>query len=277
MDASASKRWRRLVEGRRAEMERLCPGRGDVGAAYWNRRARRYAATVGAAPRDPFVARVRRDAGRRSSVLDVGAGAGRFALALAPRVGDVVAVDASAAMLGLLRRRARQLGLHNVRAVEGRWEDVDVPPVDVAICAFVLPLVAEVAPFLAKLDGAARRRVFVHLGAATADAFVDPFWRYFHGEPRRPGPTYLDAVAVLAELGIGADVEVVEVPVTSRFAGLPAAVRDYREQLLLPDTPSIRQELRGLLAPWLVADGGGLRPPLRTTPAAIVSWHPAPR
>lgn len=271
----ASTRWRRLVEGRLAEMERLAPGRGEVGASYWDQRARRYAAAVTVARRDPFVGRVARHAGRRSSVLDVGAGSGRFALALAPRVGEVVAVDPSRGMLGVLRQQARHRGVGNVRTVEGRWEDVDVPPADVAICAFVLPLVADVAPFLAKLDGAARRRVLVHVGAATADGFVDPFWRHFHGAPRQPGPTYLDAVAVLAELGIRADVEVAEVSVASRFPTLAAAARSYADQLLLPDTPAVRRELRELLRPWLVAGRDGLRPPLRTTPAAIVSWRPS--
>jgi SAM-dependent methyltransferase len=259
-------------------MERLSPDGGAVGAQFWDARARRFAArTAGTATGDPLLSRLRRVTRSRSTLLDIGAGPGRFALALAPRVAEVVAVDASPVMLSVLRRHARRAGLANVTTVIGRWEDVDVAPADVVLCSYVLPLVQDVAVFLAKLDAASRGHAFVYLSAMSTDAVFDPFWRHFHGSPRRPGPTYLDALAVLGELGITADIEVVELPVRSRFTSLASAARDYRENLCLPDTPAIRRELRGLLGAWLVADGGGaLRAPLRTTPAAILHWQPAP-
>lgn len=271
----ASTRWSALVTARLAEMEELRPGDGAAAAGYWNTRARRFPGYVpGRAERDPLFRRIRRASGRRTTVLDVGAGPGRFSLALAPHVHEVVAVDASPAMVKLLRRRARDLGRSNIRTVTGRWEEVEVEPADVGVCSFVLPLVADAASFLRKLDAACRRRAFVYLNAASADHLFDPLWRHFHQTPRRPGPTYLDAVAVLAELGIKAEVEVVELATRSRYATLNAAVKAYRDQLCLPDEAPVRRELRGLLSSWLVLDRGELRPPVRTTPAAIVSWTP---
>ncbi len=229
---------------------------------------------AGRAERDPLFTRMRRASGRRTTVLDVGAGPGRFSLALAPHVAGVVAVDASPAMVRLLTKRARELGRSNIRTVTGRWEEVEVEPADVVVCSYVLPLVADAASFLRKLDEACRRRAFVYLNAASADHLFDPLWRHFHGSPRRPAPTYLDAVAVLAELGIRAEVEVVELPTRGRYATLDAAVKAYRDQLCLPDEAPVRRELRGLLSSFLVLDGGELRAPVRTTPAAIVSWTP---
>jgi SAM-dependent methyltransferase len=272
----ASTRWSRLVAARLAEMEELCPGSGVIGARYWNgARARRFPGYVaGRAERDPLFTRMRRASGRRTTVLDVGAGPGRFSLALAPHVARVVAVDASPAMVRLLTRRARELGRSNIRTVTGRWEEVEVEPADVVVCSYVLPLIADAASFLRKLDGACRRRAFVYLNAASPDHLFDPLWRHFHGSPRRPAPTYLDAVAVLSELGIRAEVEVVELPTRGRYATLDAAVKAYRDQLCLPDEAPVRRELRGLLSSFLVLDGGELRAPVRTTPAAIVSWTP---
>ncbi|CAN5860583.1 hypothetical protein BH23ACT1_BH23ACT1_06590 [soil metagenome] len=259
-------------------MDRLIPGGGSVGADYWNSRARRFAArTAGTAPGDPLLARVRRVAGARTTMLDVGAGPGRFSLALAPRVAHVVAVDPSSTMGSLLRSAARRAGSANVTTVTGRWEDVEVERADVAICSYVLPLVEDAAGFLAKLDATCHNHAFVYLSALSADAFADPFWRHFHGKPRQPGPTYLDAVDVLAELGVKAEVEVVEVRVRTRHQSLAAAARSYRESLLLTDTAEVRRELRGLLSGWLIADGDTWRPPLRTTPAAILHWSPTPR
>jgi len=230
--------------------------------------------TVSHATTDPLYGRLRRATGRRSTVLDVGAGPGRFALALAPHVAAVTAVDPSGAMLDICRRRARRGGLANVACVQGRWEEVDVEGADVAFSSYVLPLIANAPRFLAKLDAAAGERAFLYLGAFSLDAVLDPLWRHFHGRPRRPGPTYLDAVDVLKELGLRPEVEVVEVPSRTRFRTVAEAARDYREQLLVPDTPEARRELRELLASWLVPRDGALGPPLKTTPAAIISWRP---
>jgi len=260
-----------------AEMERLSPGQGAFGADHWNARGRatRYAEAAANVTGDPLLARLRRATGSTTTLLDVGAGTGRYALALAPKVAQVVAVDASRAMLGVLRRTARQQGLINIRCVESPWEDVGLAAVasaDVAVCSYVLPLVAEAKPFLAKIDAACRQRAFVSMNAMSADAVVDPFWRHFHGAPRRPGPTYLDAAAILSDLGLSPEVEVVEVRTRVRHADLRAAVRAYCEMLVLPDTPAVRAELRSLLSGWLVEEAGSLRSPVKTVPTAIVSW-----
>ena len=55
--------------------------------------------------------------GRTATLVDLGAGTGRFAMAAAPHVGRVVAVDVSPAMLALLRERAAEAGLPNVECV----------------------------------------------------------------------------------------------------------------------------------------------------------------
>ena len=141
-----------------------------------------------------------------------------------------------------------------------------------AFSSYVLPLVKDAPRFLAKLAAAARRRAFLYLGAFTADAVFDPLWRHFHGAPRKPGPTYLDAVAVLRELGLDPQVEVVEVPSQTSFATVAEAVEEYRDYLVVPNTRAARRELQDLLESWLVRRDGAFRPPLRTLPAAIISW-----
>ena len=233
------------------------------------------ASRIGPVPaRDPVVGRLRRLAGGRATVLDVGAGTGRFALGLAPHAGGVTAVDASAGMLRQLRRRARSLGVENIRCVRGRWEEVDVPAADLAFAAYVLPLVEDAVTFLERLDAAARHRAAVVLSAVSPDAVWDVLWRHFHGEPRRPGPTWLDAVAVLRELGIEPRVEMAEPSYRARYATMREAVDDARRLLALADDADVRGELRRVLGAWLVRRDGGFSPPVRTLPAAVVSWQP---
>ena len=70
--------------------------------------------------------------GGASTVVDLGAGTGRLALAAAPHVARVVAVDVSPAMLALLRERAARAGLANVDCVQAGFLSYTHagPPVD---------------------------------------------------------------------------------------------------------------------------------------------------
>lgn len=247
-----------------------------MSGSFWDGRAERYAqhARLADARTDPFLRRLRRVTDDSSTVIDVGAGTGRHALALAAGVGHVTAVDPSAAMLEVLRRQAQQLEVTNLSTIEASWADADVAAADVAFSSFVATLVPDAAAFFAKLDAVARRRVVLYLGAYAADAVLDPLWRHFHDVPRAPGPTYLDALAVLRELGIEPSVRVVEIPNTRRFATIDEAVEHYREWMFLADTPDVRRELEGLLRAWLFGRAGALRSPLRSVPAAILEWAP---
>lgn len=275
-DGLAAERWRRLVTDRRAEVERLAPGRGSVSGSFWDRRAEKYAANVSAAAIEasPFLRRLRRVTPATGSAIDAGAGTGRFALPLAAGVRHVTAVDPSDGMLGVLRRRADEDGVTNLTTIEATWEDADVEPADVAFSSFVLTLVPEAAPFVEKLEAVARQRVLLYLGAFSGDAALDPLWRHFHGASRAPGASYMDALAVLRELGIEAEVTVVETVDRRRFATIDAAVDHYREWLLLADTPEVRAELAALLPTWLLGRRGAFRSPVRSSPAAIIAWRP---
>ena len=55
--------------------------------------------------------------GPASSVVDLGAGSGQFALAAARRFGHVTAVDVSPAMVAVLRERSAAAGLANLECV----------------------------------------------------------------------------------------------------------------------------------------------------------------
>mgnify|MGYP000125132571 CR=1 FL=1 len=58
-------------------------------------------------------------------MLDIGAGPGTFALPLACRVREVVALEPAAGMTAILSRRIRRRGLSNLRVVERSWQDIE--------------------------------------------------------------------------------------------------------------------------------------------------------
>lgn len=155
---------------------------------YEGQRAQAFAQLTGIADKtDPFFRHVLHAVTLSSIVLDVGAGSGRYALALAPLVKDVVAVDPSEDLLAILGRQAKGLGLTNVRSVLGRWEDVEPVEADVSVCYGVMGHVEDADPFFRKLDACTLGQVFVGI-AAPIDIIRAPLWRHFHDEPPRPFP-----------------------------------------------------------------------------------------
>jgi SAM-dependent methyltransferase len=125
--------------------------------------------------------------------LDVGAGAGRFALPVARRVREVVALDPSERMLAALREIAAEHGVDNVRTILARWPLTDVPPTDrphadVVRIAHVGYDVEAIGPFVAALEAAATRRCLAVLMERQPASTIDPFWPLVHGEPRVPLP-----------------------------------------------------------------------------------------
>ena len=107
-------------------------------------------------------------------------------------VREVVALDPSASMLGALREGAREFGVTNVRAVEGRWPDASakVGTGEVALIAHVGYDIEAIDPFLDAMEAAVRRLcVAVMMERAPASA-AEPFWEAVHGEPRRRCPAW---------------------------------------------------------------------------------------
>ena len=89
--------------------------------------------------------------------LDIGAGGGRYALPLALLVREVIGLDPSAGMLGVLRQGMSDHGISNVRIVEARWPSADPIRADVAMIAHVGYDIEEIGPFLDAMEAAAER------------------------------------------------------------------------------------------------------------------------
>jgi SAM-dependent methyltransferase len=133
--------------------------------------------------------------------LDIGAGAGRYALPLAIDVAEVIAVEPSASMRNALRTGKEEHGLANLRIVAGAWPavlaELGTPPVaDVALMAHVGYDIEEIGPFVDAMDRAASRLCVAMLTDQSPASVADPFWPIVHGMDRVPLP----ALPELAEL-----------------------------------------------------------------------------
>ena len=131
--------------------------------AFWQKNATGYAARVQDDPTSytqtlaALQALVRPD----DSLLDVGAGTGRFALPLAKSVEQVTALDLSPDMLAILNDSAETQGISNIQSIRGNWEDTPVEPHDVVLAAWSLYRQQDILASLQKLVNATHRTLII--------------------------------------------------------------------------------------------------------------------
>lgn len=208
------------------------------------------------------------------SVLDVGAGGGRFALPLAERVGHLTAVEPSEGMRAVLTEALAERGFQ-ATIVAARWPEAqaDLPPADVVVCANVAYDVANLAPFVGALDRAARRWVAIYMTLTHPVGHIGALWREFRGWEVPQGPTYLDAAAVVFSLGIPTNITLLPVEPTLYFADWDAAVAGYRARLGLQPDAQRDQALRAALATFIKPQDGRLVAQPHQRQAAVLWWE----
>ena len=211
--------------------------------------------------------------------LDIGAGAGRFALPLALNVREVVAVDPSPAMLRGLRDGMAEHGILNVRTVEGRWPLGDPTLAaelrcEVALIAHVGYDIEAIGAFLDAMEASSGRLCVAVLGEHVPSRPAGRFWPPVHGEERIELPALPEFVEVLRERGREPSVTLVpQVPRTYRSRD--DLLRWIRNQLFLHAGSERDRRAEACLDAWLVDGGHGVvldhQVPITL---GIVAWAP---
>jgi SAM-dependent methyltransferase len=142
------------------------------------------------------------------TVLDVGCGGGRAAMALVPPAGELLGVDEQTVMLERFAEAAEQRHVAHGEFLGG-WPSIagEVPPADVVVCHHVVYNVADLVPFALALDSHARARVVLELPQRHPLASMAPYWKKFWDLDRPDGPTSQDCLAVVREAGCEAHLE----------------------------------------------------------------------
>ena len=213
--------------------------------------------------------------------LDVGAGAGRFALPLARALdesgGDVIALDVSPSMLEALREIAEDNAIENVQTVEARWPDDPAArglEADVALIAHVGYDVKEIGPFLDALEAASRRSCVAVLMERVPASAADPFWPPVHGEARVPLPALHDAVELLEARGRRPSVTRVAIE-PRRFESRDALAGFARRQLWIDPTGPKEARFQAALDELTEQDKDGWTIRGRSaSDVGIVTWRP---
>jgi CTP:molybdopterin cytidylyltransferase MocA/SAM-dependent methyltransferase len=209
--------------------------------------------------------------------LDVGAGAGRYALPLARHVRAVVALDPSPGMLEALREIADQQGITNVRPILDRWPRPDEQPsdetaADAGLIAHVGYDIEPIGRFLDAFEGAVRRECVAILNDQTPAAAASAFWPAIHGEERAELPALPEFLGLLRARGsVPAVVEVERRP--RDYPSRDDLRRWVRQQLFVAEGSPRDRRLSELVDQATVETGQGFH--LVHQPAGVVgvvSW-----
>lgn len=149
--------------------------------------------------------------GSTARVLEIGPGSGAFTLPLASNVEEIVAFEPSSAMQQILAQNLTKAGIANVRLVPSRFEDelIEVDrSFDLALASHSLYNMKSINAVIQRLVRLARY-VFILMGSGEQRKRYRRLHRRFTGKDRLSSPHFQHFYAVLLEMGIYADVEIV--------------------------------------------------------------------
>jgi SAM-dependent methyltransferase len=207
------------------------------------------------------------------TLLDIGAGGGRFALPLALATRAVIAMDPSEGMLRVLREGLAEHGIDNVRVVAGRWPgDADGLEADVALMSHIGYDVEDIGPFLQAMEAAARRLCIAVLLERPPPTEADRLWPLVHGVERAALPSLPEFLSVLLARGRLFEVQLLErQPQTYEQPDQPLAW--LRQQLWVRPDGTKDVELQRALQARLDQRDGRYALSWDAVRVGIVTWH----
>ena len=213
--------------------------------------------------------------GKDADVLDVGGGAGRYALPLATRARRVTVVEPSEDSTELLRERVAEAGLTNITVINESWEDAEAPMADIVLCSMVLHHVADAVPFVAKMQRHARDRVVLVEMMETPGAAEIPFYERVHGSAPAPLPGLPMVLGLLWAMDVFPDVTMLSAEAAALDADRDSALEHLRRRLAVEEGTEADERLRAAADELLEETPAGMIvrgvAPRRQ---AIVAWRP---
>jgi 2-polyprenyl-3-methyl-5-hydroxy-6-metoxy-1,4-benzoquinol methylase len=222
---------------------------------------------------DPVLNRLLRAVSPATTVLDVGGGAGRYALPLALAGKEVIVVEPDPGMVRTLREQMARHRIENITIIEEKWQDARVQPADVVLCAHVIYDVVTIEAFVHWLTAHAREQVLLVANMPWRMQVLSAFWPLVHGEERITLPSVPELLPLLWELDVFPNLEMLGVhspePFLDRDQAL-ALLRRMTYVVPLSEQDARLQSALGVLAE-AVPGGIALRgaAPVRE---ALVSW-----
>jgi len=242
---------------------------------FWNRRSEWYNKAVkGRVERTQGII-AKLDLDPECMVLDIGSGPGTFTIPIAKIVKHATAIDISKGMLTCLRENAEKEGVRNIACINKKWEDVelgnDIEEHDIVIASYSLFAMLDIKEALLKMDRVARKTVYLLTSAGEQTSNYNKLWPKLYGEEYVPGPDYIYIVNVLYQIGICANVEILEYEYKQHFSSLDEAV-EYWMNNFDEVPPGAEEIIREYIAELLIEEEDAFWSKQKTK-TALIWWH----
>ncbi|HAL46828.1 MAG: class I SAM-dependent methyltransferase [SAR202 cluster bacterium] len=174
------KLWRELVERFSAE-----PAQGDNElVARWSKRVRSAGFTDEQRRRDrddPLMRFVLSKIQPADTVLDVGAGIGRWSIPMAMKARSVTAIDALPGMLDILRENARDEGVDNIETVLGDWSGAEPETHDHVLASHSAYTSPDIVGYARWIAARSRKACYMALRVPQHDGVIGELSDRIHG------------------------------------------------------------------------------------------------
>jgi 2-polyprenyl-3-methyl-5-hydroxy-6-metoxy-1,4-benzoquinol methylase len=222
---------------------------------------------------DPVLNRLLRAVSPATTVLDVGGGAGRYALPLALACNEVIVVEPDPGMVRTLREQMAGHRIENITIVEENWQDAHVQPANVVLCAHVIYDVVAIEEFVGWLSAHARDQVLLVANMPWRMQVLSAFWPLVHGEERITLPSVPELLPLLWELAVFPNLEMLSVHAPEPFRDRDQALSIVRRMIYVVPGSEQDARLQSALGELAEAAPGGIAlrgaVPVRE---ALVSW-----
>lgn len=149
---------------------------------------------------DPILGFVMDRLGPDFTVVDIGAGVGRWTIPIAERVRAVTAVEPVEGMRRVLDERVAGRKLTNVSVVGSPWMEAEIARYDVAVAAYSVYSSPDLAGFARKMEVSARHLCCLALRIPAHDGVMGELSEQVHGE-WHDSPNFIVAYNALLEAG----------------------------------------------------------------------------
>jgi FkbM family methyltransferase len=187
--------------------------------------------------------------GDERTVLDIGAGVGRFTGPLAKAGCHVTAIEPSDEMLPHLQETVTKQGIADrVTLIHGAWPLDEPIHAEIALAAYVIQFSNSIAEFALAMKRAATRRCILAVHVDPLMGFMEPLWTMFR--PNEPAPHMLNFADIYPQLlaaDVVADVRIFSESLGPRWSNPMDAVPMIARRLGILDNPASMERLKEVL------------------------------